>query len=393
MKAAFWFSFAVIAYTYAGYPLIIWALSRIRSWRWTQEQVKPSVSIIMAVHNGEAMLANKIEHLLHLDYSNVKEIIVVSDGSTDQTAQILECFQGPRLTPIILQEHGGKAVALNAGMAAASGEILLFVDIRPEITLGAITRLVSNFADRSVGCVTGELLLKQDGHDCTTAAVSGLYWRYEQWIRICESRFDSPVGVYGGFYAIRRKLATAFPAGIILDDMYQPLAIIRTGFRAVIDQDAVVYDTWPKDARGEFNRKVRTLAGNFQLFNLAPWVFTQGRVVFQLISHKVLRLIVPYMLVLLLLSSIALSRVSVLFAIFAAAQIISWLTAGIGLRREIPWFRYGMHSASVLLMLNVAAVVGLYKFLFTPGPLWKIWTNGYQLTKTEGKARYATTAG
>ena len=133
----------------------------------------------------------------------------------------------PRLKSIILQEHSGKAVALNAGIAAASGEILLFVDIRPEIAPGAIARLISDFADLSVGCATGELLLKQEGHDGTASAVSGIYWRYEQWIRICESLCYSQVGVYGGFYAIRRELATAFPAGIILDDMFQPLAIIR----------------------------------------------------------------------------------------------------------------------------------------------------------------------
>jgi glycosyltransferase involved in cell wall biosynthesis len=327
----------------------------------------------MAVHNGEALLAKKIDHLLHLDYPNVREIIVVSDGSTDNSDKILRRFEEPRLKPIILQEHSGKAVALNAGIAAASGDLLLFVDIRPEIAPGAIAQLVSNFTDSSVGCVTGELLLKQDGHDGTSAAVSGLYWRYEQWIRMCESRWDSPVGVYGGFYMIRRELATAFPAGTILDDMLQPLAIIRKGFRAVIDERACVYDIWPKRVSGEFHRKVRTLAGNFQLFCLAPWVFAQGRVVFQLISHKVLRLIVPYMLVLLLISSFALSREFVAFAIAAAVQIMFWVMAAIGLRHEVPWLHRGTSPAAALLMLNAAAVVGLYRFLFTKGPLWKIW--------------------
>jgi glycosyltransferase involved in cell wall biosynthesis len=327
----------------------------------------------MAVHNGAALLASKIDHLLHLDYPNVREIIVVSDGSTDDTMPILLGFEEQRLEPIILQEHSGKAMALNAGIAAASGDLLLFVDIRPKIAPGAIAQLVSNFADSSVGCVTGELLLKQDGHDGTTAAVSGLYWRYEQWIRMCESRWDSPSGVYGGFYAIRRELATAFPAGTILDDMFQPLSIIRKGFRAVIDEHARVYDIWPKTTHGEFNRKVRTLAGNFQLFCLAPWAFTQSRIGFQLISHKVLRLIVPYMLVLLLFSSLALTRASMGFAIFGAIQVMLWGMACLGMQFEFPWLRHATRPAGALLMLNAAAVVGLQRFLFTKGPLWKIW--------------------
>ena len=118
---------------------------------------------------------------------------------------------------------------------------------------------------------------------------------------------------------------------------------------------------------------MRTLAGNFQLFCLAPWIFAQGRVVFQLISHKVLRLIVPYMLVLLLLSSLALWRISVAFAIMAIVQILVWAMAGIGMRYEFPCLLRCTRAVSALLMLNVAAIVGLHRFLFTKGPLWKIW--------------------
>ena len=124
--------------------------------------------------------------------------------------------------------------------------------------------------------MAGELILRQEGHDAASEAVGGLYWRYEQWIRKCEALFDSPVGVYGGFYAIRRELFVPQPAGMILDDMFQPLSIIRQGYRSVLDSRACVYDTWPKKVEGEFHRKVRTLAGNFQLFQLAPWTLSSA---------------------------------------------------------------------------------------------------------------------
>jgi cellulose synthase/poly-beta-1,6-N-acetylglucosamine synthase-like glycosyltransferase len=160
--------------------------------------------------------------------------------------------QYPLFKIIILKEHCGKAVAVNAGVAEATADVILFVDIRPEIAPGAIQQLVGNFADPKVGCVCGKLTLRQAGHDAASEAVGGFYWRYEQWLRTCEAAVDSPVGVYGGFYAIRRELAVRQPAGMILDDMFQPLSIIRQGYRSVLDPHANVYDTWPEKLRASF---------------------------------------------------------------------------------------------------------------------------------------------
>jgi cellulose synthase/poly-beta-1,6-N-acetylglucosamine synthase-like glycosyltransferase len=379
VRILFWLSLAGILYTYAGYPVVMWMLSRLRPRPWIVSPISPSVSIVLAVHNGETLLSRKIDHLLGLDYHNIKEIIIVSDGSTDGTAELLASRRHPRLTAIILDEHCGKAVAVNAGMAKATAEIIVFVDIRPEIAPGAMQQLVSNFADPKVGCVAGELILRQECHDGASAAVGGVYWRYEKWIRTCESICGSPVGVYGGFYAIRRELAVPLPSGMILDDMFQPLSIIRQGYRSVLDVHAYVYDTWPAKIEEEFHRKVRTLAGNFQLFQLAPWTLTpRNPVLFQLISHKVMRLIVPYLLILLLVSTLALSRGSLPCTAFAVLQIFGWLVAIAGLRYKIPVLHRIAAPASALLALKAAAVAGLYRFLFTRGPLWKIWTSHKQ---------------
>ena len=379
MRILFWLSLIGILYTYLGYPALIWMLARLRPLPWTSAPIFPSVSIVLAVHNGAALLPRKIEHLLGLDYPHIKEIIIVSDGSTDGTAELLAGQRNPRLTTIILTEHGGKAVAVNAGMARATGDVILFVDIRPEIAAGAIQQLVSNFADPSVGCVAGELILRNESHDAASAAVSGVYWRYEKWIRTSESIFASPVGVYGGFYAIRRELAVPQPPGMILDDMFQPLSMIRHGYRSVLDPQAYVHDTWPTEIEKEFHRKVRTLAGNFQLFQLAPWTLTpRNPVLFQLVSHKVMRLIVPYLMVLLLISTLALSRGSLLYAAFAGFQIFSLTVAIAALRYRIPLLHRVAAPASALLVLTAAAVAGLYRFLFTRGPLWSIWNSKFR---------------
>jgi len=370
----FWMSAAIIAYTYLGYPLWLYLRSRFAPQPWAQAPITPRISIIMPVHNGEALLQKKIEHLLTLDYpQDGAEIIIVSDGSDDGTNDILRRTTHPAVQVLILDAPRGKAGALNEGMKLARNEIALFVDIRPWLERDAVRQLISNFADPRVGCAAGELSLRQEGHDQTTSAIGGLYWRYEQALRHYGARVDSTTSVYGGFYAVRRELLTPFPEGLILDDMYQPLRVVYQGYRAVSDPKARVIDTWPKQTRGEFHRKVRTLAGNFQLLQLAPWVLSgKNRLRLQLVSHKLLRLIVPALLPALMVSSWALSSASFFLACFVA-QAAFYALALLGFI-NVPGLRRLAGPANALVVLNAAVILGLFKFLFHRGPLWKIWT-------------------
>jgi cellulose synthase/poly-beta-1,6-N-acetylglucosamine synthase-like glycosyltransferase len=391
---AFWCAACLILYTYFGYPAWIYLRSRLHPWLPRQELIFPSVSVILAVHNGAALLRQKVDHLLSLDYPRDRmEIVIVSDGSTDGTEDLLNELSSPPVRSICYSEHRGKAAALNFGMQAATGEILLFLDIRPWIENKALLFLLSNFADPHVGCVAGELVLGDDGLDAGAKAIGGLYWRYEQWIRDCEAKVDSPLGVYGGFYAVRRELARELPEGTILDDMLQPLSVIRQGYRSIVDFRARVHDTWPKSLRGEFHRKVRTLAGNFQLLQLAPWLLLrQNRLRFELISHKLLRLLVPILLIILLISSALLANHSLLYTGVCAAQIVFYILAALGTGRGIPALMRIAAPASAFCMLNAAVVVGFYKFLFTRGPLWKIWTTAAPASvTTEGAASLDST--
>lgn len=382
MKITLWVCMGLVFYAYVGYPMVMWAFAYGARRVSAAARISPSVSMVLAVCNGMAHLPSKIDQLLHLDYANIKDIIVISDGSTDGSAEYLATLADPRLKMVVLDDHQGKAVALNAGMKETTAEVIVFVDVRPDLAPGAVQRLVSHFADPSVGCVAGELVLIQHGQSSVPAAVGGLYWRYEQWIRRCESSYDSPVGVYGGFYAIRRELAIPQPAGLILDDMFEPLSVIRQGYRSVLEPRARVYDQWPKKTRAEFHRKVRTLAGNFQLMQLAPWILTpKNRVLFQLISHKILRLFVPYLLISILVFSLLLAAGSRFYAVLACVQIFCLLLAVLGLQFKMPVLERVTGPVSALLMLNTAAVVALYKFIATRGPLCQIWDS---ITPSEG---------
>ncbi len=373
--AVFFASLLLVLYTYAGYPLLAAAIARWRPRRWRRSGDPFSVSVVMPVHNGAAILRDKVEHLLRLDSALVREIIVVSDGSTDGTMKILRDFSDPRLRVLQLTQQVGKAEALNQAILHATQDLLVFTDIRPSLDENALRTLVSNFADTSVGCAAGELVVQRsDAHDAAASTMGGAYWRYEQWIRTSESVWDSPVGVYGGFYAVRQSLARPFPAGLILDDMFQPLSVVRQGYRNVLDRSAVVVDTWPATTRGEFQRKVRTLAGNFQLMKLAPWVLTrENRLRFQFVSHKLLRLLVPYAFALMLCSAVCLAFSSSFWLAIAVVQATFWGLAALSLAVRIPMLGRVLGAAGALLTLNAAAVAGLYAFLFTPGPLWRIW--------------------
>jgi cellulose synthase/poly-beta-1,6-N-acetylglucosamine synthase-like glycosyltransferase len=370
----FWIAAAVIAYAYFGYPLWIFLRSRFRPQRWKQAEIYPSISIIMAVHNGAKLLREKMNHLLNVDYpADLVEVLVVSDGSNDGTEQILAGITDSRLISIICPEHRGKANALNHAMSRATGDIVVFVDIRPKLERSALRQIVSNFADPTVGCVAGELCLSITDHDAGTKAVSSLYWRYEQGIRKCEAMVDSPVGVYGGFYAVRRELANAIPEGLILDDMYQPLSIVRGGFRSVIDDHARVWDIWPKDSSAEFQRKVRTLAGNYQLVQKTPWLLgNTNRLRFQLISHKLIRLVVPLFLVILLFASWGL-RGTQPYAAILIAQVLFYGLALLGLVWDTRILRRIAAPASAFVLLNAAAVSALFMFLLRPTSLLGLW--------------------
>jgi biofilm PGA synthesis N-glycosyltransferase PgaC len=293
---------AFLFYVLFGYPILLGLRARTSARPVNKGACIKSVSVLLAVKNGEKFLSAKLESILALDYPReLVEILVISDGSTDRTDEIAAGFLSQRVR-LIRIPPGGKALALNAGMQQASGEILFFTDVRQPLAQDSLRQLIACFADPAVGAASGELIIL-DGRTNAEASV-GLYWRYEKWIRSRLSQIDSVMGATGCIYAIRRELATPMPAGTLLDDVYLPLAAFFRGFRVIFDGSAKAFD-YPTPLDAEFRRKVRTQAGVYQVIGEYPQLLGPGnRMWIDFVSHKLGRLLLPYACLLIAVSSL-----------------------------------------------------------------------------------------
>ena len=378
IKSLFWISIAAILYTYIGYPVVVWLLGRLRNLKVSKSAVTPRVSVVIACHNEASNIEARIKNLLESDYpARLLEIVIISDGSTDFTADIARRYASNRVHVFAYDEQRGKATALNVGAEIASGEIIIFADARQWFEPDAIKELASNFADARVGAVSGELLL-DGGANATVGEGVGLYWKYEKWIRKSESRFNSVIGATGAVYAIRRKLWQPLPKETILDDVYTPMQIALAGSRIVFDEKARAHDRATDSASREFSRKVRTLTGNYQLCQLMPrLLLPTNALLFQFYSHKLMRLAAPIFFLILLAANLAIvalpsSATNTLFyEASLAAQIIFYASvlAGGYLLKHKRKVRL-LNFAYVFSVMNAAALVGLIYFILGKRDVW-----------------------
>lgn len=378
MKYVFWLAAALVGYSYLGYPAWLWLRSR-----WSPRPVRrgfvdsPAVSAVMVVRNEEAVIARKLENLLTLDYPQAKlDVVVVSDGSSDRTAAILADYARDsevrtRVRILTKPVSQGKAAGLNDAIKLATGEVLLFTDARQQIESGALRFLIENFADPDVGAVSGELMLG-DPTSGETGKGMGLYWRVEKIIRELESASGSVVGATGAIYCARRRLldASPLPEGAILDDVLLPMQIVRQGSRVIFDSRARAWDSPDLGEGREFSRKVRTLSGNYQLLQLAPWLLSsQNTIRFEFVSHKLSRLAVPFALLALLIASIFLPQP--LYRAALGAQLAFYalsLAAFTGVKIG-PLSRLA-DPARTFVILNSAAIVAFINFVTGRKAVW-----------------------
>jgi poly-beta-1,6-N-acetyl-D-glucosamine synthase len=367
VKLLFWVCFALIGYAYFGYAVWLFVCVRLRKRPIRKAALTPTISIIIAARNEEANLPAKLQNLSMLNYPQaLLEIVVASDGSTDRTPEIL-LEQGAPVVAVILEESGGKARALNEAVNRSKGEVLVFLDARQFVEPDAVSELASCFADSSVGAVSGELLLENS--EARSQEGLGIYWKIEKIVRKLESASGSVVGVTGAIYAIRRELYTQIPAGTILDDVFVPMNVARMGKRVVFQPSAIARDRLFGEKGKEFSRKVRTLTGNYQLLRLAPWLLSPSNpLLFRFISHKLLRLLVPLLLLIMLITS-GLAGGPFYGAVFWF-QVLFYVSAVCGTLSPSAKKFKPVGIASTFVMLNAAAALAFYNFAAGRKKVW-----------------------
>jgi biofilm PGA synthesis N-glycosyltransferase PgaC len=331
MTLLFWASLSAIVYMFIGYPLALAVWSAVRPRRWQQQPCEPTVSIVISAYNEAASMVAKIQSLLSLDYPAERvEILVGSDGSTDGTSEQLLAISDERVQAFVFPQRRGKPAVLNTLVPKARGEIIFLSDVRQKFDSRVLRLLVQSFADPQVGAVSAEVILTRREDGTAVSEGSGFYWRYETFIRSRESLIDSSIAVTGPIYAIRRMLFEPIADDTIVDDVLIPLRIARRGYRVVIEPEARAYDAPYAVAGQEFTRKVRTLAGNFQLFARERWLFNpfRNRLWWQTMSHKALRLLIAPLQITLIAANVALfGGPSLLYKIAMLAQILFYAGA------------------------------------------------------------------
>ncbi len=324
----------LVFYAYAGYPLLIWAVSRFFGRRSEPPALEhddvPTISVVLAAHNEEMVIEQWILNSLKLDYPSEKlELVIGSDGSNDRTVEIVSRYVGKGVVLLAFDQNRGKASVLNEAVEIAKGEILLMSDANTLLERGAARSMARWFRDPHIGAVVGRLVLTDPA---TARNADGLYWKYETFLKKNESRLGALLGANGAIYSIRKALYEPIPTDTIVDDFVIPLrARLRTGCSIVYDWEAVAREETAPDVESEFHRRVRIGAGGFQAMARLSRLLDprHGWVAFTFLSHKVLRWLCPFFLIAMLLSNLLLLNFA-FFRYLLFAQLTFYLTAALG---------------------------------------------------------------
>lgn len=351
MKIIFWSAVIIIFYTYFGYPAFLALAAALFGRRAEKKEIYPALSVIIAAYNEEKDLAGKLNETLALDYPADKiEIIVVSDASTDNTDKIVTSFREKGVKLLRIPERRGKTHAQNEAVKIARGDILVFSDATTIYDQGSLKNLAANFADEKIGAVGAELVYVKKANDLVNTG-GGLYWNYEKFLRQKESDLSSLIGVSGCCYALRKEVYEEMDPGIISDFVVAQKLYLK-GRRTVFEPAALVYEKINEEMGEEFKMRVRvgvrTLNGLWQMrLLLNPFKF--GVYAWQLLSHKVLRYLVPFLLAILFLDNIFLLSQGIMYQALFALQFLFYLSS---LVFKIPGYFCSMNLALAKAMIS-----------------------------------------
>jgi poly-beta-1,6-N-acetyl-D-glucosamine synthase len=374
LEISYWLCVAIALYPYLGYPAVaaLLALSRGRRCQLEAATDPQPVTVVVAAHNEAQQIGRRVTELARLaaEVHPQSEVIVVSDGSTDATGQIVRAALASNIHLIELPVNHGKAQALNCGVAAAQHDVVAFADARQTWDDATLPRLLERFADPQIGAVSGDLQLRTSSGGLATV---DFYWRLEKALRVNESRWHSSIGVTGAVCAVRRSLFPRLPPGTILDDVYWPMAVVLQGRRVVHEPRALAYDQLPAEIQDEYRRKLRTLTGNFQLLSLIPGLVLPWKnpVWFQFLSHKVLRLVTPWLLLVAWCLSFALAG-AMLYAVLFLGQSLAFLVGFVAWNSHVMRRNRLLAVAAAVFALNYAAFIAFWVWLSGGAALtWK----------------------
>lgn len=328
----FWLSLVLLAYIYAGYPLLVWVLGRVRPFTPRREPFTGRMSVVIAGYNEASRLGPKLESLLASDCATqVDEVLIGSDGSDDNTAEVIEQFGDTRIRLIPFVERRGKPAVLNDVVPQCRNELVILMDARQMLEPTALSRLAACMADERVGVVSGELVFRSSHSGSTAAEGIGAYWKYEKFIRKSESRFRSVPGATGALYSIHKSLFRPIPPQTLLDDVVIPMQAVEQGYRCLIEPGAIAFDTPSQSPQQESVRKRRTIAGAAQLvINQPRWLLPwKNPIWLEFMSHKIARLGSPALLVVVIAANITLAA-QPLYGVLLALQFLFYGAAGVG---------------------------------------------------------------
>ncbi len=374
MSVIFWLSLAVIIYVYVGYPLVLAAWAQFTRSTQYDDTHTPTVSLVIAAYNEEKVLREKLDNSLALDYpTNQLEIMVVSDGSTDATDDIVASYMNRGVQLRRVSPRGGNTRALNRAIPQTQGEIIVLSDANTMFQSNAIRKLVRHFADPRVGAVSGDVRLVNAAE--AHAQSEGLYYRYERWLQCTESRVGSIIGADGGMYAIARHCFRPPPDEVVVDDFVISMTVARLGYRVLLEPEAIAVEESTSSSHEEFRRKIRIVAGGIQALLLRQGLprWRQPFLLLCYVSHKLLRWMVPVFLVLLLLTSIGLGQSSMQYRMSLLLQVLFYgIAVGYATNESIfcklPWSAVSYYFC----LVNGAALIGCCKGLFgMQGAAWQ----------------------
>lgn len=361
----FWACFLLVMHTYVLYPAFLFAAAGIAGTRRDRREgapgpdVLPPVSLIIAAYNEETHLPGKLVNLRESDYPRDRlEVIFVSDGSTDGTNRILQSVDDPNVRTVFLPRRGGKASALNHAVEQAKHQVLVFSDASTLFEPGTTRRLVRHFEDPSVGVVCGALEFRASRESRQT---EGVYWTYECMLRQMEGRVGATLTASGAVYAARRECYRPLPAGTLVEDLLVPMNARRAGYRVLYDPEAVAVDFAAPSVAGEFTRRVRIATGSFQaLLDLAR-IRLGPMTRFAFFSHKVLRWILPLLLIGLFVTNAMLWSRPIYRAVLVAQGLFyAWAGLGFLFRERLQGVRYAL-LGYYLVAIHFAYLVGLVR--------------------------------